>query len=138
MAKKDNLDSKLLHDYANTFSLRREQLLVLKNQETVRLDNAYSVLCKESLSSPLKYLDEQLEAIDAAIKEICSNNPKIKGKINQLISIPGVGITLATKVICEVPERGEIEFQKLTSLVGLVPYSRDSDQYKGKRSIFSI
>lgn len=84
LAKNDNLDSKLLHDYATTFSLpikcnystrtqeelhslikRREQLLVLKNQETARLDTAYSALCKESSSSHLKYLDEQLEAIDA-------------------------------------------------------------------------
>lgn len=35
------------------------------------------------------------------------------------------------------PELGKIDFQKLTALVGLAPYSRDSGQYRGKRSIFA-
>lgn len=78
-----------------------------------------------------------MQKIDTAIKKICDNDIKIKGKFDKLTSIPGVGITLATKTICEVPELGKLDFQKLTALVGLAPYSRDSGQYRGKRSIFA-
>ena len=156
LAKNDNLDSKLLYDYATTFSLpvkceysnqvqeelhslikRREQLLIFKNQEISRQDTADGELLKKSLSSHLKYLDSQLEKIDLAIKEICSNDSDIKSKMDRLTSIPGVGITLATTVVCEIPEAGNIDFRQLTSLVGLAPFARDSGQYRGKRSIFA-
>ena len=63
--------------------------------------------------------------------------PRAPPAIDRLTSIPRVGITLATKALCEVLERGNIEFSKLTSLVDLAPCARDSGKYKGKRSIFA-
>jgi transposase len=36
-----------------------------------------------------------------------------------------------------MPELGNIEFSKLTSLIGLAPFARSSGQYNGKRSIFA-
>lgn len=68
---------------------------------------------------------------------MCDHTPDLKSNIDRLTSIPGVGLTLALKTICEVPELGKIDFAKLTSLMGLAPYSRDSGDYKGKRSIFA-
>lgn len=146
----------MLYDYATTFSLsikceysnqaqeelhslikRREPLLIFKNQEISRQDTADGELLKKTLSSHLKYLNSQLEKIALAIKEICSNDSEIKDKMDRLTSIPGVGITLATTVVCEVPEAGNIDFRQLTSLVGLATFARDSGQYRGRRSIFA-
>ncbi|MFU7501423.1 MAG: hypothetical protein ACJBCI_07235, partial [Candidatus Tisiphia sp.] len=63
LAKTDNIDSKLLHDYATCFALpvnvtydsnsqqqlhallkRREQLLVFKNQEIARQDTEFNAV----------------------------------------------------------------------------------------------
>ena len=118
----------MLCDHSTTFSLpvkyeysnqaqeevhslikRREQLLIFKNQEISRQDTANGELLKKFLSSHLKYLDSQLEKIDLAIKEICSNDSEIKSKMDRLTSISGVGITLATIVVCK--------YQKLVTLI---------------------
>lgn len=156
LAKNDNLDSKLLHEYAAHFTpaikvdystpvqeklhcliKRREQIILFKTQEIGRLDTADNLLLKKSLESHIKYLDKQLAQINLDIDNICKNDADVKKKIGQLTSIPGVGITLASKAFYELPELGNIEFTKLTSLVGLAPFARDSGQYKGKRSIFA-
>ncbi|AIL64523.1 Transposase IS116/IS110/IS902 family protein [Rickettsiales bacterium Ac37b] len=154
-AKTDKLDSKLIYDYATTFSLeaktchnteaqnilhnllkRREQLINFKNQEINRLETETNELISKSLEKHIDYLTHELTTVNSNIAE-CSQNPVIKDKIIKLTSIPGVGIILATKVVCELPEIGIIDFRKLTSLVGIAPFARDSGSYNGKRGIYS-
>lgn len=155
-AKTDKMDSKLIADYATTFSLpikrnhstasqqnlnaliqRREQLIIFKNQEGNRLETACNQLIIDLLKKHITYLDEQLDLIETAIKKLYSKDQELRDKLKALTSIPGVGIVLATKAIIEIPELGQIESNKLTSLAGLAPYARDSGNYKGKRSIFA-
>ena len=156
LAKNDNLDSKLLYEYATHFAptvkvdysspsqeklhfiiKRREQIISFKTQEIGRLDTAGEPSLVKSIKSHIKYLDKELDQINCDIDHLCKVDLDIKEKIDQLTSIPGVGITLASKAVCELPELGNIEFSKLTSLVGLAPFARDSGMYKGKRSIFA-
>jgi transposase len=156
LAKTDRVDSKLIADYALAFSLpvkedyntqsmqhlhaliqRREQLVKLKNQESNRLEAEYNESVITSIKEHIDHLSKQLSIIESAIKDTCDNDEMIQNKIKSLTSIPGVGITLATKAITQVPELGNIECGKLTSLVGLAPFARDSGSYKGKRSIFA-
>lgn len=155
-AKTDKIDSKLLYEYANMFSLpifhnyssssedklrallkRRNQFIEAKNKEISRLDHAYDDEIKLSIEGSISYIDNQLTLIEDSIKFICDNDAEIKDKISRLTSIPGVGLVLAITLICDLPEIGKINFIKLTSLVGLAPFARDSGQYKGKRSIYA-
>jgi len=156
LAKTDSIDSKLLADYGKVFSLpakqdyssksqedlhaliqRREQLILFKNQEIARLETQHNKFVIKSIKNHIAQLDKQLMQIQQSIEELCNNDPIIKSKVSILTSIPGVGITVATTAICEVPQLGNIEFSKLTALTGLAPYARESGQYKGKRSIFA-
>lgn len=156
LTKTDKIDSKLLSDYANKFLLpikqdyntesqqklhslikRREQLILIRNQEIARLDKANDNIIKQSLEEVLSYLGGQLITIESPIKDLCNNDREIKNKFDRLTSIPGVGTVLATAVVCEIPEIGNIDFRKLTALVGLAPFARDSGQYRGRRSIFA-
>lgn len=156
LAKTDKIDSRLIHDYATVFSLpikidystdsqqrlhnlikRREQLILCRNQELARLDKEITLDVEQSLEQHLSFLDQQVEKIEGSIKILSNDVPEIKSRIDLLTSIPGVGITLATTIVCEAPELGLIEFNKLTALIGLAPYARSSGQYNGKRSIFA-
>ena len=116
---------------------RREQLILIRNQEIARLDKANDNIIKQSLEEVLSYLGGQLITIESPIKDLCNNDREIKNKFDRLTSIPGVGTVLATAVVCEIPEIGNIDFRKLTALVGLAPFARDSGQYRGRRSIFA-
>ncbi|CAF0761381.1 unnamed protein product [Didymodactylos carnosus] len=156
LAKTDNIDSRLLRDYATCFTLtvkitydsesqqqlhallrRREQLLVFKNQEIARQDTESNSVIILSLNQHITSLTEQLQEIEDSIKRLISYDQEIKDKIDKLTSIPAVGITLATTVICEALELGNIPFRQLTSLVELAPFARESGNYKGRRSIFA-
>ena len=85
----------------------------------------------------MSYLERELESVSKAIANHCNDNPATSNLITKLTSIPGVGITLATTTICELPELGKIDLGKLTALVGLAPFARDSGNYRGRRSIFA-
>lgn len=134
LAKTDSIDNKLLYDYATVFKLpiknsygtesqqqlhdllkRREQLILFKNQEVAKLDTAYNPIIKHSLNQHILNLTAQLQQIEDSIKDLVTQDKEIKSKVDQLTSIPAVGITLATTVICEAPELGLIEFRNLTS-----------------------
>jgi transposase len=47
-----------------------------------------------------------------------------------------VGEVTATVMIAELPELGQATHKEIAALVGVVPFNRDSGQYKGTRSIF--
>ncbi|WP_341751289.1 MULTISPECIES: IS110 family transposase [unclassified Candidatus Tisiphia] len=87
LAKTDNIDSKLLHDYATCFALpvkvtydsnsqqqlhallkRREQLLLFKNQEIARQDTEFNAVVILSLNQHIASLTEQLQEIEYSIK----------------------------------------------------------------------
>ena len=123
-AKTDLIDAKLLAEYAEAFSIvaqqdyrtpsqkalhallqRRQQLLAIKNQETNRQENEREELVIQSLSHHIAYLDEQLMLIQKEIDTACQSDQALKSKIDQLTSIPGVGIVLATTVVCELTEK---------------------------------
>lgn len=156
MAKTDKLDSKLIHDYAQAFNLlpvnskidlnhlllqdllqRRQQLIALKNQETNRLEHTYSQAIIDSLNQHVSYLDQELESINQQINDLTTTDSKMSHQIKILTSIPGVGITLATTIMAELPELEHTDRRKIISLIGLAPFARDSGSYKGKRSIFA-
>lgn len=156
LAKTDKIDSKLISDYAHVFTLkvtqtydsdnqqilhnlikRREQLLLCKGQELARLDKFSDIAILEFLKEHVEYLDQNLKSIETRIKEICNSDTQIKNNITNLTSIPGVGIVLATNVIANLPELGNINIRKATSLIGLTPYARESSSYRGRRTIFA-
>ena len=53
-----------------------------------------------------------------------------------LTSVPGVGEVTARTVIAELPELGHLDAKRIASLVGVAPFSRDSGQMRGRRTIF--
>ena len=94
---------------------RREQLILHRNQEIARLDKANNNIIKQLLEEVLSYLGGQLITIESAIKDPYNNDRQIKNKFDRLTSIPGVDTVLATAVVCEIPEIGNIDLRKLTA-----------------------
>ena len=116
---------------------RREQLILMKNQEISRLETEQDNYIKKSINQHLAYLEGNIKSANAHIEVLCKDDKEIKDKMDRLMSIPAVGTVLATSVICQAPELGNIAFTKLTSLIGLAPFARDSGKFKGRRSIFA-
>jgi transposase len=52
------------------------------------------------------------------------------------VSVPGVGFAVASVLLGCLRELGSLSRRKIASLVGVAPFSRDSGQRRGKRSVW--
>jgi len=72
-----------------------------------------------------------ISEIDGAIR----GTPAWRAKEDLLVSVPGIGKTIARTLIAELPELGRLDRRKLAALAGLAPYNRDSGNWHGRRAI---
>lgn len=123
-------------DELNELVTRRRQLVALRTAEKNRTDKAASKVVKKSLKKIVEHLVEEIETIDQEIVRLVESDDQWKGKSELLRSTPGVGVTTAATLIAELPELGHLNRQKISALVGVAPFNRDSGQFRGRRSIF--
>ncbi|MEM9451514.1 MAG: transposase [Cyanobacteria bacterium P01_E01_bin.6] len=51
-----------------------------------------------------------------------------------LKSVPGIGLVIATSLVADLPEMGHISDKRISALVGVAPFNRDSGRYRGSRT----
>jgi len=115
--------------------LRRRQLLDMIGSETNRLSVAPKVI-EKTISAHITYLKKQLVEVDDDLDKLISESPLMAKKFDILTSMTGMGRVTALNLLGNLPELGCVEHKKLSALVGLCPYSRDSGLMRGKRMIF--
>jgi transposase len=49
--------------------------------------------------------------------------------------VPGVGPISALTLIAQLPELGKLDRRQIAALVGVAPFNRDSEAFRGHRSI---
>lgn len=82
-----------------------------------------------------KALEKELSELDAEIDDHMRSSPAWIEKEDLLVSVPGVGPITARTLIAELPELGSLDRRKITALVGLAPWTRQSGQWRGKSFI---
>jgi transposase len=70
--------------------LRHQGLVEIQTQEKNRMESA-RLEVKDSLQAHLKWLADELDRIEQAIKQTIDDDPDLKGKRDLLDSIPGLG-----------------------------------------------
>jgi transposase len=112
---------------------RRRQLLELKVAEQNRLGQTNDKVIQQSLKQVLKLLARQLKSIEDRIIKLLESDDQWNAKMDLLMSMPGIGPTIAATLIAELPELGKLNRQELASLVGVAPFAKDSGKSEGKR-----
>lgn len=115
---------------------RRRQLIASRTAEKNRTGTATSKVVRKSLQKIVDQLSKETRRIDAEIARLVKSDDEWKGRAELLQSAPGVGEITATTLIAEVPELGQLNRQKISALVGVAPFNRDSGQFRGRRTIF--
>jgi len=88
-----------------------------------------------SIQSTMLFLTTQIQFINHRINSLRLQDGSIAQQVDLLCQQKGVGVNTAITLIGLIPEIGRIDRRKITALVGLAPYSRDSGKLKGKRFI---
>lgn len=152
LAKTDNIDARILADYAavmmpevrsipignirklKDLSVRRRQLIDMRTMEKNRLD----IMPKELLvgiRQLARQLDKHIDRIDALIAQLIEDVDEWRDQRERLLTVPGVGPQLATTLIADLPELGNLNHKQIAALVGVAPFNRDSGSMRGKRRI---
>lgn len=152
-AKTDRLDAQVLALYAcrlqpsprplppaqqqelKQLMTRRRQLEGMIQMEKNRLEHAPLPRLRESLQKHIRFLKEQLAALDREIDDFLKQNPLWVEQNRILTEVTGVGSGTALSLTAYLPELGRLNRKEIASLGGLAPFNRDSGQRRGSRHI---
>ena len=153
LAKNDRLDARLIAEFVAIMPTR----VVQHDPATERLAEVVTMrrqLCDEHVAvenqaahvedAMLRRLNKRrlarLEAdillLDRRMAEIVASYADLARRYELLISMRGVGPTLAFTLIALLPELGRMSRKQIAALVGLAPYDFDSGRLKGHRCIY--
>jgi transposase len=153
LAKTDRIDAAVLARFAQTVELhtqakipekqlelqdlvaRRRQLVELRTAEMNRRENVASQFVQKSLQESVDSLTKQIRRFEKRIAALVQSDDEWKQKIEIVQSAPGVGPNTSATLIAEVPELGQLSRRKISALVGLAPFNRDSGEFRGQRAI---
>ncbi len=152
LAKTDRLDARILAHFgeavrppirplrdADTQSLAA--LLACRRQSTTMLvaeKNLLSHAIPEvhpRIQDHIAWLKEELNGLDAGLRQKICQSPVWREKDDLLRSVPGVGEQVSLTLLAELPGLGALGRKQIAALVGVAPFSRDSGPRRGKRKV---
>ncbi|MDZ7905414.1 MAG: transposase [Cypionkella sp.] len=115
--------------------VRRRQLVQDRTREVVRAGQAEGAYARASIARVLALLDAEITAVESEIAAKIKASPWARARVDLLRSAPGVGPVVATALLTELPEIGQIDGSAAAALAGLAPMARDSGLRSGPRRI---
>jgi transposase len=114
---------------------RRVQIIEMLVAERQREKRADAARVRKSLARHIATLEKELPVIDRDIDTLVRGSPAWREKEDLLITVPGIGNTLARAFLAEIPELGSLDRRKIASLVGVAPFTHQSGRWRGKSMI---
>jgi transposase len=153
LAKTDKIDAEILARFAaavgprpsvlpdeeaqilQAILARRRQLLEMLTAENNRLQMAPETVARR-IRAHVKWLRKELDSTDKDLDEAVEASTTWQENEALLRSVPGVGPVLARTLLAELPELGKLDHRRLSALVGVAPFNRDSGTFRGKREVW--
>jgi transposase len=153
LAKNDRLDARMIAAYVALIPTRPVQadpaverlaeILTMRRQlcdEHVAVINQAShledAMLRRIAKRRLARLQADIALLDKRLADTVAAEPSLARRYRLLVSMPGVGATLACTLLALLPELGQIGRKQIAALVGVAPYDFDSGKLKGHRCIY--
>lgn len=115
--------------------MRRRQLVDMITAESNRLATALPVV-RGDIEEHIKWLRRRLKDVDDDLYSAIKKSPLWRVKEQILRSAPGIGRVTTCALVAQVPELGQLTGKKISALIGVAPFNRDSGTLRGKRAIW--
>ena len=153
LAKTDRLDATILARFAavltpevrplkdetllaiDNWVKRRQQIVQMRTQEQNRLKQTHALPIKNLIRAHLEILKQEIREVEAQIRQLLKGQNELQQKVQRLQSVPGVGPVVSATLICQLPELGTLNREKISALCGVAPLNADSGNSQGKRRI---
>jgi transposase len=90
---------------------------------------------KPSIDRVISLLGDELARLQKLIEHAVEQHAAWRHKRDLLTSMPGIGDSVASTLIGDLPELGSLNRRQIAALTGVAPYNRDSGSLRGKRRI---
>lgn len=152
LAKTDEIDARLIAQFAATIKpralpsadpkaqlikdlvVRRRQLTSLRTMEKNRRQIMPETL-RPSIDRIIETLDREIDSLEEIIRDAIEQHAAWRHKRELLTSMPGIGPSVASTLIGDLPELGSLNRRQIAALTGVAPFNRDSGTVRGKRRI---
>lgn len=114
---------------------RRRQLVEMLKAERNRLGQALGAALKDSLRRLIAALAAERVRVEGEIEARLAKDVAVQARRRLLMSLPGVGPTVALSLLTDLPELGRIGDRQIASLAGLAPHKVQSGTGKGRAHI---
>ncbi len=114
---------------------RRESLLKMQTQETLRLDHTFDKESQKFIKQMIRNLQNQLKRVEKRLSEILKELAKEDPKVDILLSHTGVGKVTTSVLLTQLPELGTLNRKQVAKLVGVSPIANQSGTRDGKRAV---
>jgi len=114
---------------------RRRQITEMITAERNRLSRVRSAV-RNRIRSHIRWLEEELAAVDGEIADRVQASPVWREKENLLRTVPGIGPVVSSTLLAGLPELGSLNRKQIAALVGVAPFNRDSGTLRGKRTVW--
>lgn len=153
LAKTDALDAQMLAHFAAVIQpvpralpdaerqalaallTRRRQVLEMLVAEQQRLGTA-SLALRPRIETHIAWLRQERDELDRELRQQIRQSPSWRADDDLLQSVPGVGPVLATTLIADLPELGQLDRKQIAALVGVAPFNCESGILRGRRIIW--
>jgi transposase len=115
--------------------VRRRQLVQDRTREVVRAGQAEGAYAQASIARVLAILNAEIATIEGEIAAKIKASSWAQARVDLLRSAPGVGPVVATALLTELPEIGQLNSGAVAALAGLAPIAHDSGLRSGPRRI---
>ncbi|MCW5619491.1 MAG: IS110 family transposase [Burkholderiales bacterium] len=152
-AKSDRIDAQVLAEFGRAIDpqltrlpdeqsrelqgllARRAQLVSMRVQESNRLALSQGGLRKQ-IKAHIAWLDEAIGQLNIDITRRLRSSPAWQAKAALYQSFKGIGPLSCATLMVMLPELGRLDGRKISALVGVAPFNRDSGTLRGRRSIW--
>ena len=153
LAKTDAVDARMLAEFGSRLKpvarplkaedcqlleallLRRRQLIGMITAEGNRLKVAPTAI-HPPIKKHLDFLKKELKRSDSDLDDQIKKSDVFLRNMDVITSLKGLGLVSSINLLANLPELGVLSHKKISALVGVCPYSRDSGGYRGKRMIW--
>jgi transposase len=115
--------------------VRRRQLVDMITAESNRLATALKPV-RRDIENHIVWLRRLLKDVDDDLYSGLKKSPLWRVKEQILRSAPGIGRVTTCALLAQLPELGTLTSRRISALVGVAPFNRDSGTMRGKRTIW--
>ncbi|MBC2653800.1 IS110 family transposase [Novosphingobium flavum] len=113
----------------SALAAHRRRLVAEKSGLTSQCDTIDEPLVRDMIAQRLDMIARHVATLDKAMRQLLATTPHLGQRHKRLQRVAGVGPVLATALLADLPELGQVSPKVAAALLGVAPHARQSGAF---------